>query len=372
MTYSLATLWHERQRYLPGVLAVAFSALLIAMQWGLLLGIFAQVGTPIDRARADIWVGYPGVPSVDIGPMVPQAWEARLANQPEITRVEPYVRGMVLWGKRDGGAEICTVLGTQLDDGALGPVPELTPELRARLAEPGAVVVDQSELANLGLRNINDTAEVNGTRVRLVGTVHGVRGMAGAYLFCSIPTGRALLGMAPDQASYLLASCRRPEDAPAVVDRLAAAYPNMTPLTRDDFASRSRLYWLTKTKTGLALGCSALLGLLVGAAVTSQTLYAATAASLRQFAVLEALGIPTWRMSGLVVSQSFWVGLLGIGVAIPLVLLLGSLAEAFGARILLSAWLLGCAVTLTLVMALLSGLIALRCLRLVEPTALLR
>jgi putative ABC transport system permease protein len=77
-------------------------------------------------------------------------------------------------------------------------------------------------------------------------------------------------------------------------------------------------------------------------------------------------------MSGLVVSQSFWVGLLGIGVAIPLVLLLGNLAEAFGARILLSAWLLGCAVTLTLVMALLSGLIALRCLRLVEPTALLR
>ena len=30
MSYSLATLWHERQRFLPGVLAVAFSALLIA------------------------------------------------------------------------------------------------------------------------------------------------------------------------------------------------------------------------------------------------------------------------------------------------------------------------------------------------------
>jgi putative ABC transport system permease protein len=371
MKYSLVTLWHDRRRYLPGVLAVAFSALLIAMQWALLLGIFAQVGTPIDRGRADIWVGYPGVPSVDIGPMVPQAWEARLANQPEVTRVEPYVRGMVLWGKRAGGAEICTVLGTQLDSGALGPVPELTADLRARLAEPGAVAIDDSEMENLGLHGIGDTAEVNGMRVRLVGTVHGVRGMAGAYLFCSVHTGRELLRMPAEQTSYLLAACRHPEDAPAVVERLAA-YPNMTALTRAEFARRSRLYWLTKTKTGLALGCSALLGLLVGAAVTSQTLYAATAAALRQYAVLEALGIPTWRMSGLVLSQSFWIGLLGITLAIPAVLCLGQLAEALGVRVLLSVWLVGWAVGLTMAMALASGLIAMRSLRLIEPTSLLR
>src|SRR5262249_61603455 len=113
---------------------------------------------------------------------------------------------------------------------------------------------------------------------------------------------------------------------------------NMSALRRDEFASRSRLYWLTRTKTGLALGCSALLGLLVGAAVTSQTLYAATAAALPQFAVLEALGIPTWRMSGLVLSQSFWVGLLGIGVGLPLVLGLGKVAHGLRARVLLSSW----------------------------------
>lgn len=31
MNFALATLWHERQRYLPGILAVAFSAVLIAL-----------------------------------------------------------------------------------------------------------------------------------------------------------------------------------------------------------------------------------------------------------------------------------------------------------------------------------------------------
>ena len=36
-------------------------------------------------------------------------------------------------------------------------------------------------------------------------------------------------------------------------------------------------------------------------------------AALREYAVLRALGIPRWRMAGLVMAQSLWVGLAGIG-----------------------------------------------------------
>src|SRR5437879_13136954 len=88
MSYSLATLWHERSRFLPGILAVAFSALLIAVQGGLLLGIFSLFALPIDRSRADLWVGYPGAPSVDLCLPIPKAWEARLVIQPEVERAE--------------------------------------------------------------------------------------------------------------------------------------------------------------------------------------------------------------------------------------------------------------------------------------------
>src|SRR5271165_3594034 len=79
MPYSLATLWHERQRFLPGVLAVAFSALLIALQCGLLLGLFSITSLPIDHTTADVWVGHPEVPSVDLGRPIPDAWQAYLA-----------------------------------------------------------------------------------------------------------------------------------------------------------------------------------------------------------------------------------------------------------------------------------------------------
>ena len=74
MSYSLLILWHERQRYIPAMLAVTFSALLVALQIGLLIGTFSMVSMPIDNTSAHIWVGQLGVVSVDIGLAVPERW----------------------------------------------------------------------------------------------------------------------------------------------------------------------------------------------------------------------------------------------------------------------------------------------------------
>jgi putative ABC transport system permease protein len=371
MSYSLATLWYERQRYLPGVLAVAFSALLIALQCGLLLGLFSITSIPVDHTRADVWVGAPEVLSVDLGRPIPESYLSRLANQPEVEAPEIFFQGFAYWSKPNGGSELCVVIGSRLEDNSLGAVDELTPELRSRLTEPGAIVVDQSELGRLGLKGVGDVAEIAGRRVRVVGLVHGLRSLAGPYIFCSISTARPLLRLLPEQTTYLLARCRTPAAAHHVVDRLRA-YANLSAFTTEEFSFRTRWHWLTKTKAGIALGCAAALGLLVGAVVTSQTLYAATAASLRELAVLRALGIPRWRIAASVVSQAFWIGILGIALAVPAVFGLAGAADGLGVKVQLPLWLLLAAGSVTLTMALLSGLTALRSLRLVEPATLLR
>src|SRR5947208_9756595 len=135
MSYALATLWYERQRYLPGVLAVAFSALLIALQCGLLLGLFSITSIPIDHTDADVWMGAPGVLSVDLGRPIREGYIARLAAHPDVERCEAYLQGFAYWSKRNGGTELCMVIGSHLSDDSLGVVNKLTPELRARLTE---------------------------------------------------------------------------------------------------------------------------------------------------------------------------------------------------------------------------------------------
>ncbi len=371
-SYSLATLWHERQRYLPGILAVAFSALLIALQCGLLLGLFSITSIPIDHTHADIWMGAPEVLSVDLGRPIRESYLARLACQPEVERCEIYLQGFAYWSKPDGGTELCMVIGSRLGDEAMGRVDELSPQMRAALTEPGTIVVDESDLRRLGIKGVGDHAEISGHRVRVVGLTKHLPSLAGPYVFCSIETARSRLRLLPDQTTYVLARCRNKADADAVVRRLKEQHKDLSAFTSEEFSKRSQIHWLTKTKAGVALGYAAALGLLVGAVVTSQTLYAATVASLREYAVLRALGIPRWRMALMVMAQSFWVGIIGVALALPAVHGLAQLAGRLGVQVLLPWWLLGGATAVTLATALLAGLFALRSLRLVEPAMLLR
>ncbi|MCI0641155.1 MAG: ABC transporter permease [Gemmataceae bacterium] len=371
MSYSLATLWYERQRYLPGVLAVGFSCLLIALQCGLLLGLFSITSIPIDESRADIWIGHPEVPSVDLGRPIPESWMS-LLSQPEVETIEPFMEGFGYWVKPNGGMELVLIIGSRLGPGAIGPVRQLSAQHRMLLSEEMSVVVDEGEFSRLGITKIGDYAEVIGRRVRVVGTVRGLKSLAGPYLFCSVETGKALLRPPPDQVTFILGKCTNKADAQKVVDRLQAYPQKISAFTADGFSLRSRLHWLLKTKAGIALGLAAALGLLVGAVVTYQTLYAATAASLKEYAVLRALGIPRWRMALTVLAQSFWVGLFGICLAVPFILILASLGNDAGAKVLLPWWLWTGAISVTMTTALVSGLLALRSLRLVEPATLLR
>ncbi len=372
MSYSLTTIWHERKRFLPGIVAVAFSTLLILFQGGLLVGQFSLTSTPIDHTRADLWVGHPMNLSVDLGRPIPERWLCQVAVQPEVVQVETYVIGLIVVDRLDGRSELCTVIGSALGDNSLGAVRELTPELRGLLTEPGSVVADETELGRLGFERVGDVAEVLGKRVRLVGVVQGLKSLAAPYLFCSVQTARILFsGIEQDQTIFILGRCQDPANASAVVQRLRKEH-YLSAFTSDGFSNQTRIHWMTATKAGLAAVWSAILGLLIGLVITSQTLYAATASAWREYAVLEALGIPTWRMGMTVLAQSFWIGTLGLAVAVPVSLGLGELLGLVNIKVLFPIWLIGPSAALTMITVLLSGLFAMRSLRLVQPAELLR
>src|SRR5262245_18776936 len=167
MIHAPAALWHERQRFFPAVLAVAFSALLIVLQSGLLLGFFSLKSIPIDHAAADVWVGHPAVQSVDLARPVPDTWRERVEGQPGVVRAEPYLLSFVVLHRPDGQSEQCLLVGSRLDDGSLGAVRELTPDLRRQLSALGSLAVDETDLGPLGRGGGDDYAEVAGRRVRV-------------------------------------------------------------------------------------------------------------------------------------------------------------------------------------------------------------
>ncbi len=377
MNYSLTTLWHERSRYIPGILAVAFSAVLMALQCGLLLGLFSITSIPIDHSRSDLWIGSPEVLSVDLGRPIPVSLLARCGQISGVESIELYYQAFANWTKPGGGSDLCIVIGSNLDDENLGSIEELTSDLRIRLTEPMSIVVDESELSRLGVKGIGDSAEINKEKVRVVGLVKGLKSLAGPYVFCSQATARKLLRfVVPNEhCTYFLIKLSNSDSAKEYETLFRSkytSYHDMSIFTSRDFSIHSRLHWLMKTKAGIAIGYAALLGLLVGMVVTSQTLYAATTASAREFAILLALGIPRWRVSITVLMQSFWVGILGLSVAYPTVKLLADGALLVGVKVLLPYELLFASAAITMFMAMVAGLFALRSVRKIEPMTLLR
>jgi putative ABC transport system permease protein len=373
VSYSLTTIWYERQRFLPAILAVAFSAVLITVQAGLVLGLLAMMSLPVDKASADVWVGYPGVRSVDLGRPIPERWVVRLDAQPEIEKAEVAILGFGLWTRAGTStaatvSEACTIVGTRLDPNSLAAVESVRNDrdLLAKLSVLGAVAVDESDLGRLGIQGVEDTAEVVGHTVRVVGIVRGYKSLGGPYLFCSIDTARKLLLYRNDEATYLVGKTRDPSEA-AMVARRMQGYTQLAAFTAEEFSTRSRMHWLLTSKAGITVGFTALLGLLVGAVVTSQTLYAATAASQREYATLRAMGIPRWRLQASVLVQSFWVGLFGIVLAAPVTWLLAEAAGSMGTAVRLHPVILICAAVITMSMAIGSGLAALRSFQKVDP-----
>ena len=375
MSYALQTLWHERSRYASGVLAVTFSAVLIALQCGLLLGMFKITSIPIDNTTADLWIGSQQVPAVDLGKPIPTSYLSRVAGLPGVTKVELYIANFGNFTKPAGGTELCFLLGSDTDYGSAGAATMLTREQLDLLTLPDSIIVDESDVERLHLDGTGGKPKINGKEVKVVGTVRGLKSIAAPWVFCSLHTARHLLGalLPADHVTYLLVRCESPLRAKQVAADLREQYSSdMGAYTAQEFSYNSRYYWLVRTKAGIAIGYAALLGLLVGSVITAQTLYSATTASAREFAILLALGIPRWRISLMVLAQSMWVGVIGVILAYPTCVALRYGARRVGAEVDLR-WevLLGTAVV-TLGMALVAGVAALRSVRQIEPMSLLR
>jgi putative ABC transport system permease protein len=369
------TLLHEWRRFLPAMLAVGFAGLLQLLQIALVLGIFGSTSLYITGSSADVWIGYPGTQSVGQGRSIDADVESRILMDPAVERVEPYLWVDGDWrGPRNTGGVSVFVSGIDTRADGLMFAKALAPELRARLRAPDAVVVDRSELDQLGVAS-GQTATINGHQVHVVGITTGLRALGGVNVLTSLDTARLLDGDPVDDGpTYLVAKIRDPQQAEAVAARLlgSTGFGPYTTWSARDFANRSVRYWLFDTGAGAGVLFLAGIVFLVGAVITSQTLVAAVNGSVREYAMLNALGVGVAALRRVVLEQAFWVGALGLLGAGALGMALMLLARGQDVPVVLTVPAALACVILVLGLAAVSGLAAMRSLRHADQATLLR
>lgn len=368
-----ANLLFEWRRYTTAVFAVTFAGLLVVVQLALLLGLFGTVSTLIDRSEADLWVGFLNTQSVDMGRPIHPGSDAEAWRHHGVARVERYVSAFGDLRRNDGVAVLLQINVIETSDQALAYSKLLTPAQRTLLREPGAILIDAADVRKLDA-GVGTVVEINGRRARIAGVVEGIRAVGGVNVLASQATARLL---APESSSmvmfYLVAL--KPGYAPEVVAREiadAAAFPRYSVWTAPEFSVRSQMYWLFESGVGIGAGFAALLALLVGIVITSQTLSGAVLSSLKEFAALRSLGVSLGSLRRVVVEQAMWVGIVGLLLTGVFTLAIAALGNHFRIAMVFPWWMLGGSAAIMMVVSVLSGLLSLRPLLAAEPASLLR
>ena len=370
------TLIYEWRRFLPAILAVGFASLLQLLQAALVLGIFGSASVYITGSSADLWAGYPGTQSVNLGRPISEDVAMRLRMDPDVVKVEPFRWVDADWrGPRDTGGVSVFVSGIDVRADSMMFSRALAPALRARLNEPGAVIVDKADLESLGV-NIGDTAAINGQRVKVVGVSSGLRALGGVNIVASLETARTL-DIAPEDAgmmTYFIAKVRHGANPKKVAQRLngSIAFGPYTVWTAKAFARESSLYWMFDTGAGAGVLFLAGIVFLVGSVITSQTLIAAVIGSIREYATLNALGVGRGSLRKVVLEQAFWVGALGLVCSIVIGFILLAIARNRSVPMELNPLITIVCLALSMALAIVSGLAAVRTLRRADPASLLR
>ncbi len=368
------SLLYEWRRYLPASLAVAFSGMLLLVQLALVFGIFDSAAVYINSSRGQIWAGYPGTQSIDLGRSITRDARVHLLMDPQVAQVEPFQWVNGDWrGSRKLGSVSVYVSGINPAADGLVFARVIPAALRAKLYQPGAIIVDRSDLPKLGIE-VGQSGILNGLRVHLVGTTNGLRALGGVNIVTSLATAVRLNAGGDLRPAYYVARLRDPARAAQVAAALDphGAQRRYSVWTAQELAARTVHYWLFETGAGLGVVFMSFVVFLVGTVITSQTLMGAVAGSLSEYATLNALGASHRALGRVVMEQAAWVGAAGLAGGGLLSAVVLAIADSQQVPVAITApGIVACAV-LVMAITLLSGLLAVRTLRNADPARLLR
>lgn len=348
---ALQSLAHDRGKLLASLAGVAFAATLALAQIGLYTGFLQTSSALIRRTGGDLWVMARGTRVLDNGERLSPGTREILAEHPCVKSVRGVIIAFVALRKPDDSINAVQVIG--FDPGAGPTMPwSLLRGLPQDLHAPLRVSVDALDLGKLGIRG-----DPMGTRLRVgtqqvyVGAVtEGIRSFTlSPYLFSELDTARRVAGLGDGQAMYWVLDLDH-SSCSADVIHAVERHPDLEAHTTDEFCRMTEYYWVTGSGAGMALGFSALLGLVVGVVIVGQTLYAVTKEHFRELATLKAIGARPSEIVGFVAWQAAFLALFGGGLGVAMSFGVQALAALKGLLIVLSPGVLaiGCGAVLAM------------------------
>ena len=307
-----AILLHRKRQVLLTTLGVSAAFFLAMAQFGLLVGWIHTNTALINHAGVDLWLIAEKTPAWDYGTAIPRQAIYQARSTPGVSWAEGLFMAWNTWQRPDGRRVNVELVG--LDKSNVGGPWEMSQGGIDCVHNAKTVVVDELFLNQLGAWGLGENFEMYGERATLGGICRGVRTFtASPHVFTSVE--QAILydkRYRDDEITYVMARCAPGITAAEVQAEMRRRIPHVEVLTSHEFAVRSAKYWMLETGIGITVVITALLGLAVGAVITSQAIYSTTQEYLPNYATLLALGFSQKTLAGIVMAQSAVIGMGGL------------------------------------------------------------
>jgi len=380
MMFAIPLAWlqlvREKLRLLVAVAGVAFAVILIFMQLGFRKALFDSSTRLHESFAGEIFLISPQFDFV----AQPKSFSRRRLLQavgfPGVEAVSPVYLGLTLWKNPETGkTRTIFVTGVDPSDRVLNlpgvreqldliRLPDVALYDRAGRPEFGAVVASLTAGQRVSTEVGNRRITVGG--LFEMGTSFGVD----ATLLTSDTN---FLRIFPQRRHGLIdigvIRVRSGTDVAATRDALRAALPNdVLVLTRDEYIHREQAFWDSNTPIGYVFTFGVIMGLVVGAIIVYQILFADVSDHLAEYATLKAMGYPNRFLFGVVFQEAVILAVLGF---IPGMLISMGLyrvaGEATHLPLQMTTPLAVFVIVLAVVMCCVSGGIALRKIRSADP-----
>jgi putative ABC transport system permease protein len=314
-TLASRNLLHDRLRFIATVVGIVFSIVLVTVQMGLYLGFGQMVTTMIDHASADLWIMPAGTKCFEDPSLLDERKRFQALAINGVRDAAPVVIGFADWRLPTGGTTPVFIVGSDLRTGGLPPWNLVAGSAEA-LSIPNAIAVDRSYFDRLAINGMGANAEIRGQKVEVMAVTKGIRSFTTTpFVFTPLDRARAYTGIAPSKAAYFLVRVAPGADIEGVRARLRGSLSDVEVLTTAEFRERSRAFWLFDTGAGAALFAGALLGMIVGTVIVSQTLYSSTKDHLNEFATLRAIGSSGLYIHKVIICQALINAVIGFAIA---------------------------------------------------------
>jgi putative ABC transport system permease protein len=362
----------DRVRLVIAVVGVAFAVLLMTVQLGLLIGFATISSSLIDKAQADIWIVPRGAKDVDQAGYLIERQKYRALGVSGVDAAQSLIVRFTEWKRPDGGTESVIVVGIDPVKPVLQPwnfIEGSVDDLRIT----DGVVIDELYSQKLGVSKIGQTVEIVGHRARIVGITSQIRTFTQSpYVFANLNNARVWTGLPDERTTYLLVRAQQGANLTALRNALQAVLPASDVYTAREFSWRTRIYWLITTGVGAALLIAAVLGVIVGMVIVSQTLYSATMERLQEYATIRAMGATNRYLQTIVLRQSLVSGTLGYVIGTTIAVIVAWMSRGSSATLMLSYPLIVILGAVTLAMCVGASLISIRKVLRVDTASVFR